>query len=85
MTAPAISTHSYTWRAVPPMTAVTDPAALKMVAGEIGRYDLCGLETTAWAGGGVRLGEACFRREMRRRVWEDERLVRPAGIPPLPL
>lgn len=53
-------------RAAPPLPAVIDPGALRRVAASVGRCAFCGLEPAAWAGGGVRLCDACYRREVRR-------------------
>ncbi len=55
-------------RAGPPLPEVIDPGALRKVKAEIGRCDVCGLDPAAWSGGGVRLCDACYRRELRRRA-----------------
>ncbi|MEN6341750.1 MAG: hypothetical protein ABFC89_04235 [Methanospirillum sp.] len=55
-------------RAGPPLPNAIDAGALHRVAASVGRCDVCGLEAAAWSGGGVRLCEACYRREVRRSV-----------------
>ncbi len=55
-------------RAGPPLANAIDPGTLRRVAASVGRCDLCGLERAAWSGDGVRLCEACYRREVRRGI-----------------
>ena len=57
-------------RAGPPLPGVIDPGGMRKVAASVGRCDVCDLEAAAWSGGGVRLCEACYDREARRRVRE---------------
>ncbi len=59
-------------RAGPPLPGAIDPGALRRVAASVGRCDVCDLEAAAWSGGGVRLCDACFRREVRRRIARGE-------------
>ena len=40
--------------------------AMKRVTASAGRCDICGLEKAAWTGQGIRLCDACCRRESRR-------------------
>jgi hypothetical protein len=54
-------------RAAPPLPAVIDPGGLQKVAASVGRCDVCDPEPAGRSGGGVRLCEACYRRELRRR------------------
>ena len=54
--------------AVAPLPAVIDPGALRPVGASVGRCSVCDLGPAAWSGGGVRLCEACYRREVRRGV-----------------
>ncbi|MEN6519482.1 MAG: hypothetical protein ABFC38_15135 [Methanospirillum sp.] len=65
-------------RAGPPLPGVIDPGGLRRVRASVGRCDVCDLEAAAWSGGGVRLCEACYDREARRRVREGA--VGPADV-----
>ena len=51
-----------------PLPGTVDLAAMERITASVGRCTLCGLATVAWAGDGVRLCEACYGREMQRRV-----------------
>ena len=53
-------------RASAPLPGAIDTASMERVAAPVGRCDVCDLEPATWRGGGVRLCEACFRRELRR-------------------
>ena len=53
-------------RAGPPLPNAIDPGGLSRVRASVGRCHVCGLEPAAWSGDGVRLCEACYRRELRR-------------------
>ena len=51
-----------------PLPGTVDLATMERITASVGRCTLCGLATVAWAGDGVRLCEACYGREMQRRV-----------------
>ena len=66
-------------RAGPPLPHVIDPGGLERVGASVGPCDVCGLAPAAFAGGGIRLCEACFRRESRRALQDGE--PPPLGAP----
>ncbi len=58
--------------AVAPLPRVIPAGSMKRVTASVGRCDVCDLEAAAWKGEGVRLCEACYRRELRRAVEAGE-------------
>jgi hypothetical protein len=64
--------------AVEPLPRVIAPGAMERVAASVGRCDVCGVETAAWKGQGVRLCEACYQRESRRAVETGDDALAPA-------
>lgn len=61
--------------ALEPLPQVVGPDAMARVTAPTGRCDVCGLERAEWAGEGVRLCEACYQREARRRVQDGEEVA----------
>ena len=57
------------------LPAVIAPGEMARVTAPLGRCDVCDLEPLAWAGEGVRLCEACYQREARRRVRDGEEVA----------
>ncbi len=53
---------------VAPLAGTVDLSAMQRVGAAVGRCSHCDLAPAAWAGGGVRLCEGCYEREVRRTV-----------------
>jgi hypothetical protein len=57
---------------VSPLPGTVDLSAMRRVGAEVGRCALCDLAPATWSGGGVRLCDACFQREVRRGIEHGE-------------
>ena len=62
-----------------PLPGTVDLATMERITASVGRCTLCGLATVAWAGDGVRLCEACYGREMQRRVEQGNDVMTPTS------
>jgi len=64
---------------VAPLAGTVDPSTMTRVGASVGRCSHCGLAPAAWAGGGTRLCEECYEREVRRVVERGSDMVNPAA------
>ncbi len=62
-----------------PLPGTVDLAAMERITASVGRCTLCGLAPATWAGDGVRLCEACYGREVQRRVEQGLEFVTPTS------
>ncbi len=64
---------------IAPLPGTVDLAAMERITASVGRCTLCGLAPAAWAGNGERLCEACYGREVQRRVEQGLEFVTPTS------
>ena len=64
---------------IAPLPGTVDLATMERITASVGRCTLCGLAPATWASDGVRLCEACYGREMLRRVEQGLEVVTPTS------